>query len=92
MGSTPTSDKAEDLSQYGPGFCFTSIYAAWHVGITLLSPFVTSPVVIIVVYRRHTLYSGQCLKNSFSDLIQIWHVDVTAPRGVLYSLVTLNSH
>ena len=41
---------------------------------------------------RHTLYSGQYLKNGLSDLIQIWHVDVTSPQGVLYSLVTLNSH
>ena len=37
---------------------------------------------------RHTLYSGQYLKNGLSDLIQIWHVDITAPQGVLYSLVT----
>ena len=44
------------------------------------------------VCRRHTLYSGQYLKNGLSDLIQIWHVDVTAYQGVLYSLVTLNSH
>ena len=43
-----------------------------------------------VVCRRHTLYSGQYLKNGLSDLIQIWHVDVTGPEGVLYSLVTLN--
>ena len=42
--------------------------------------------------RRHTLYSGQYLKNGLSDLIQIWHMDVTGPGGVLYSFVTLNSH
>ena len=41
---------------------------------------------------RHTFYSGQCLKNGLSDLIEIWHVDVTAPQGVLYSFVTLNSY
>ena len=45
-----------------------------------------------VVGHRPTLYSGQYLKNGLSDLIQIWHVDVTAYQGVLYSLVTLNSH
>ena len=39
-----------------------------------------------------TLYSGQYLKNGLSDLLQIWHVDVTGPEGVLYSFVTLNSH
>ena len=44
------------------------------------------------VVCRHALYSGQYLKNGLSDLILIWHVDVTAPQGVLYSLVTLNSH
>ena len=41
---------------------------------------------------RHTFYSGQYLKNGLSDLIQIWHVDVTGPEGVLYGLVILNSH
>ena len=41
--------------------------------------------------RRHTLYSGQYLKYGLSDLIQIWHVHVTSPEGVLYSLLTLNS-
>ena len=46
----------------------------------------------VVVCRRHTLYSGQYLKNGLSDLIQIWHMDVTGPGGVLYSFVTLNSH
>ena len=62
-------------------FCVTSIYAAWHIGIASVG-----------VCRRHTLYSGQYLKNSLSDLIQTWHVDVTCPEGVLYSFVTLNSH
>ena len=47
---------------------------------------------IVIVCRRHTLYSGQYLKTGMSDLIQIWHVDVTVPEGVLYSFVTLNSH
>ena len=42
--------------------------------------------------RHHTLYSGQYLKNGLSDLIQIWHVDVTGLQDMLYSLVTLNSH
>ena len=46
----------------------------------------------VIVCRRHTLYSGQYLKNGLSDLIQIWYVDVTGPGGVLYSFVTLNSH
>ena len=47
---------------------------------------------------RHTLYSREYLKNGLSDLIQIWHVDVTGPGGVLYPQgvpyfkVTLNSH
>ena len=36
--------------------------------------------------------SGQYLKNGLSDLIQIWHLDVTNPQGVLYSLLTVNSH
>ena len=49
-------------------------------------------VVGVVVCRRHPLYSGQYLKNGLSDLIQIWHVDVTGPGGVLYSFVTFNSH
>ena len=40
-----------------------------------------------IVRRRHTLYSGQYLKNGLSDFIQIWHVDVTAPEGVLYSFL-----
>ena len=43
----------------------------------------------VVVCCRHTFYSGQYLKNGLSDLI---HVDVTAPQGVLYSFVTLNSY
>ena len=68
-------------------YCVTSIYAAWHIGIALSSSFVGG-----AVCRRHTLYSGQYLKNGLSDLIQIWHVDVTGPEGVLYSFVTLNSH
>ena len=46
----------------------------------------------VVICHRHTLYSGQYLKNGLSDLIQIWHVEVTGPEGVLYSFVTLNSH
>ena len=37
-----------------------------------------------VICRCHTLYSGQYLKNGLADLIQMWHVDVTAPGGVLY--------
>ena len=37
----------------------------------------------VVVCRRHTLHFGEYLKNGFSDLIQIWHVDVTGPEGVL---------
>ena len=52
----------------------------------------SSSVIGVVVCRRHTLYSGQYLKNGLSDLIQIWHMDVTGPGGVLYSFVTLNSH
>ena len=48
--------------------------------------------VVVGVCRRHTLYSGQYLKNGFADLIQIWHMDVTGPEGVLYSFVTLNVH
>ena len=46
----------------------------------------------VVGVCRHNLYSGQYLKNGLSDLIQIWHVEVTGPGGVLYSFVTLNSH
>ena len=68
-------------------FCVTSINAAWHIGIASSSNFVASASVIGIC-RRHTLYSGQYLKNGLSDLIQIWHVDVTGPEGVL----TLNSH
>ena len=41
--------------------------------------------VSVVVCHRYALYSRQYL-------IQIWHVDVTAPQGVLYSFVILNSH
>ena len=47
---------------------------------------------VSVVCCHHTLYSGQCLKNGLSDLIQIWHVDVTGSEDQLYSFVTLNSH
>ena len=86
-------------TQYKPShqysFCVTSIYAAWHIGIASSSNFVASAALsssVIVVCRRHTLYSGQYLKNGLLDLIQIWHVDVTFPGGVLYSFVTLNSH
>ena len=68
------------------GFCVTSIYAVWHIGIALSSYFVASLSV-----SSHTLNSGQYLKNGLSDLIQIWHVDVTVPQSVLYSLVTLYS-
>ena len=76
-----------------PSFCVTSIYAAWHIGIASSSKFVASASSVGVgVCRRHTLYSGQYLKNGLSDLIQIWHMDVTGPGGVLYSFVTLNSH
>ena len=64
-------------------FCVTSIYAVWHIVIASSS---------ILWRRRHTLYSGQYLKNGLSDFIQIWHVNVTDPEGVLYSFVTLNSH
>ena len=71
-------------------FCVTSIYAVWHIGIALSSNFVASASVVI--FHHYPLYSGQYLKNGLSDLIQIWHVDVTAYHGVLYSLVTLNSH
>ena len=64
-------------------FCVTSIYAAWHIGIASSSKFVVSSSVGggVVVCRRHTLYSGQYLKNGLSDLIQIWHMDVTGPGG-----------
>ena len=48
--------------------------------------------VVVSVCRHHTFYSGQYLKNGFSDLIQIWHMGVIAPEGVLYSFVTLNSY
>ena len=71
-------------------FCVTSIYAEWHIGIALSSNFVALSSVV-GVYRRHTLYSGQYLKNGLSDLIQIWYVDVTGPGGVLYSFVALKS-
>ena len=73
-------------------FCVTSSYAEWHIGIALSSNFVASSVGGDSVCRRHTLYSGQYLKNGLSDLIQIWYVGVTGPGGVLYSFVTLNSH
>ena len=73
-------------------YCVTSIYAAWHIGIASSSKFVASASSVVVVCRLHTLYSGQYLKNGLSDLIQIWHMDVTGPGGVLYSFVTLNSH
>ena len=76
---------------FGRYFCVTSIYAEWHIEIALSSNFVASAA-SSVVYRRHTLYSEQYLKNGLSDLIQIWYVDVTGPGGVLYSFVTLNSH
>ena len=40
--------------------------------------FVLSASVVVTL----CMYSGQCLKNGLSDLIQIWHVDVTGPQGV----------
>ena len=64
-------------------FCITSIYAVWHIGIASSPHFVASSVGGAVC-RRHTLYSGQYLKNGLSDLIQIWHVDVTGPQGAPY--------
>ena len=68
----------------------------WHIGIASSSNSVASAsfsvVFGVVASHHHTLYSGQYLKNGLSDLIQIWHVDVTGPEGVLYSFVTLNSH
>ena len=60
--------------------------AVWHIGIASLSNFVASTS-SVGVCRHHTLYSGQYLKNGLSDLIQIWHVDVTGPEGVLYTVV-----
>ena len=63
----------------------------WHIGIASSSHFVALSFVDGVCHC-HTLYSGQYLKNTSSDLVRIWHVDVTAPQGVLYSLVTINSH
>ena len=76
-------------------FCVTSICAEWHIGIALSSNFVAAAASVGgggVICCRHTLYSGQYLKNGLSDLIQIWYVDVTGPGGVLYSFVALNSH
>ena len=72
-------------------FCVASIYAAWHIRIASSSNFGASSG-SGGVCRRQTLYSGQYLKNALSDLIQIWHVDVTGPEGVLYRFVTLNSY
>ena len=69
----------------------TLIYAAWHIEIAASSNFVASSSVVVVC-RRHTLYSGQYLKNGLMDSIQIWHVVVTTFEGVLYCKVTLNSH
>ena len=45
--------------------------------------------VAAAIYRGHTSYSGQYLKNGMMD--QIRHVDVTGPQGVPYFKVTLNS-
>ena len=73
-------------------FGVTSIYATWHIGIASSSHFVASCVGGGGVCHHHTFYSRQYLKNGLSDLIQIWHEDVNAGAGVLYSLVTLNSH
>ena len=68
-------------------YCVTSIYAVWHIGIASSSHFVVSSSVVVVVgiviYRCHTLYSRQYLKNGLSDLIQILHVDVTGPEGAV---------
>ena len=75
-------------------FCVTSIYAAWHIGIALSSNCVAAAGSVggSGVCHCHTLYSGEYLKNGLSDLIRIWHVDVTAYEVVQYSLMTLNSH
>ena len=73
-------------------FCVTSIYALWHIEIPSSSHFLAASASVFVICRRHTFYSGQYLKNGWADLIQIWHVDVTAAQGVLYSFVTLNSY
>ena len=50
-----------------------------------------------ILWRRrrlssHFVFWTVSQKNGLSDLIQIWHVDVTGPEAVLYSFVTLNSH
>ena len=70
--------------------CVTSIYAAAHIGIALSSHFVASALSSVgggvIVCRHHTLYFGQYLRNGLSNLIQIWHVHVTAPQGVQYGL------
>ena len=77
-----------------PTFCVTSIYAAWHIEIALSSHFVA----LSSVSGRccHTLYSGQYLKNGLSDLIQIWHVDVTGPSYskflIFHKLMSLRLH
>ena len=46
-------------------FCVASIYAAWHVGIALLSHFVASSVGVSICH--HTFYFGQYLKNGLPD-------------------------
>ena len=68
----------------GYNFCVTSIYAAWHIGIASSSNFVVS-------LSSHFVFRTISQKW-LVRLIQIWHVDVTGPEGVLYSFVTLNSH
>ena len=57
------------------------------IGFASSSHFVASSSVIITLSIPDSIS-----KNGLSDLIQIWHVDVTAPQGVLYSFVTLNSY
>ena len=69
--------------------CFTKLPLLCHqylLCVAYRDCFVIQFCGVGIVCLRHTLCSGQYLKNGLSDLIQIWHVDVTGPEDVLYSL------
>ena len=92
QGTTPETNSIPQ--KYQIVYCVTSIYAAWHIRLLChlilwrRCRFLLSSVSSVVTLSIPDSIS----KNGLSDLIQLWHVDVTAPKGVLYSLVILNSH
>ena len=47
--------------------------------------------IVILDLRLFFFISGQYLKHGLTHSIQIWHVDVSSPKGSPYFKVTLHS-